>query len=657
VPRPLRTHQRRVAGVVQAIASGEALEIRDILAAVTPGGGKSLLPVIAATRLIEAGVVDRVCWIVPRDSLRLQAEEAFADPGWREALGHGLSVRAAENASDPCRGLAGYVTTYQAIAAAPDLHLAEFTRHRYLVVVDEIHHLPALGDAEPTGRIPRADGEPDAEAAWSRAILPLLELARIRLLLSGTLMRADGRGILWLPYRAGGKAQTREVDLEVPRWAVVGYSRAEALAERAILPVTFGAVAGEACWRDPEGLELGPHALDADYETTRPALFTALRTGFAGQLLDEAFDATRMLRAERRRKLGLVAGEETRGLGKLLVVAPDQVQARRYLEHIRAKLPERRRMIDARLAVSDERDAAETLAAFRLLPEPAILVTVAMAYEGLDAPSVAVVASLTHIRSRPWLEQMIARATRVDPDAGPWTEQRATVFHPDDLMFRAFRRRIETEQGTVARQPKERPKGGLPPWLRDQLDDMERPGIVPLSSNATGLRYERLAPGPAFAAAAQTARQAASGEPALNVHGKLVDAPSTIERRLRQRIGEMVAVQVVEDEEAMRLPRGQGNYHRLNAVLKRVMGGKGRGEMTIAEMEAAIGWLERNRLAEHLHLVRDDPRYAFTARRVALAERQRLAEAGQRTLDAGEEREWWRPPVGRAASAWPRRAG
>jgi hypothetical protein len=252
---------------------------------------------------------------------------------------------------------------------------------------------------------------------------------------------------------------------------------------------------------------------------------------------------------------------------------------------------------------------------------------------------------------------MIARATRVDPHAGSWTEQQATVFHSDDLMFHAFRRRIETEQGTVARQPKGRPKSRLPAWLREQLEEVDRPGIVPLSSNATGLRYERLAPGPAFAAAAQTARQAASGEPALNVHGKLVDAPSTVERRLRQRIGEMVAVQVVEDEEAMRLPRGQGNYHRLNAALKRVMGGKGRGEMTIAEMEAAIGWLERNRLAEHLHLIRDDPRYAFTARRVALAERQRLAEAGQRALDAGEAKEWWRPPVGRAASAWPRRAG
>ena len=104
---------------------------------------------------------------------------------------------------------------------------------------------------------------------------------------------------------------------------------------------------------------------------------------------------------------------------------------------------------EVRLATSDERDAPEALAAFRLTAEPAILVTVAMAYEGLDAPEVAVVAALTHIRSRPWLEQMIARATRVDPHAGPYESQRALVFHPDDPLFARFRRSIEAEQGTA----------------------------------------------------------------------------------------------------------------------------------------------------------------------------------------------------------------
>ena len=277
--RPLRTHQQLLLGVVQAIAAGGASDVHDILAAVTPGGGKSLLPVLAAHALIATGVVARVVWVVPRDSLRLQAEEAFADPAWRAALGHALSVRAADNAPDPCRGLAGYVTTYQGVAAAPALHLAEAQRHRTLLVLDEVHHLPALGDAAGSA----ASEAEDAAAAWSRAMLPLLECARVRLLLSGTLERADGRGILWLPYRKGPRAATREVDLAAPGWAVVGYSRAQALAERAVLPVTFGALDGEASWSRPwlEQMVAWPATLPqilggADCCPTWPAVYSCV---------------------------------------------------------------------------------------------------------------------------------------------------------------------------------------------------------------------------------------------------------------------------------------------------------------------------------------------------------------------------------------------
>src|SRR3954467_12850026 len=177
--RPLRTHQRQVFGIMAAIAAGEATGITDVLAAVTPGGGKSLLPVIAGAHLIRAGIVERICWVVPRDSLRLQAEEAFADPYWRKALNHNLTVRAAENEPDPSRGLAGYFTTYQAIAAAPELHLAETRRRRTLrVVVDELHHLQPLSEYEPD--VVTNPGEEDA-SAWSRGLLPMLESAVLRL--------------------------------------------------------------------------------------------------------------------------------------------------------------------------------------------------------------------------------------------------------------------------------------------------------------------------------------------------------------------------------------------------------------------------------------------------------------------------------------------
>src|SRR5262245_46093338 len=206
----LRSHQRLVDRIMRAIAANETA-VRDVLAAVTPGGGKSLLPVIAASHLLAAGIVERIVWVVPRESLKYQAEEAFADAAWRTALGHTLAVRAAANEADPSRGLAGYVTTYQAVAAAPDLHLAECQRYRTLLVVDELHHLPALYDLDPKSV---------EEAAWSRALLPVLETATVRLLMSGTLQRADGRAILWLPYRRlAPPSRHREIALDAPGWA------------------------------------------------------------------------------------------------------------------------------------------------------------------------------------------------------------------------------------------------------------------------------------------------------------------------------------------------------------------------------------------------------------------------------------------------------
>ncbi len=601
---------------MHAIAGGQAPEVTDILAAVTPGGGKSLLPVIVAQGLLAADIVERVCWVVPRDSLRQQAEEAFADPGWRRTLGHAVSVRAADNGPDPCRGLQGYVTTYQSVAAAPDLHLAEFRRHRTLLVLDEVHHLPALTDMAPD---PLADpAAPDTAAGWSRALLPLLETARLRLLLSGTLQRADGRSILWLPYRTGPRVKTREVDLAAPGWAVVGYSRAQALAERAVLPVLFGAVDGEASWLDEKRLPAGPHRLASPWpvETTRSALFTALRTGFADQLLREAFTAVRTLRADRRRGRGLAAGQDARGLGKLLVVAPDQVNARHYADVLRGWVPAAQAGT-VQLATSDERDAHETLARFRLTAEPSMLVTVAMAYEGLDAPEVAVVAALTHIRSRAWLEQMIARTTRVDPNGGPYAAQRALVFHPDDPLFARFRHSVETEQGTLAKRVTPRAQSTLTGWLLDQLAETEREdGIVPLESNALGLRYGLLRPGPDYVLH-RPEQEAAQTE--------MLDPPSVLERRLRQRVGEMVAQQAVEDEGAAQAPRGEGPYHRYNAILKRRTGNKPRSQMSLSDLEAAVSWLERNRLSDHTAVLKDDPRYGWTVRR----------------------RQDWAPPVGR----------
>lgn len=282
--------------------------------------------------------------------------------------------------------------------------------------------------------------------------------------------------------------------------------------------------------------------------------------------------------------MGLAADGSDHGLGKLLVVAPDQVAARHYLAVIRRWIPVAMADEVAWSATSDLPRAHEILAAFRLQPDPSILVTVAMAYEGLDAPEVGVVAALTHIRSRPWLEQMMARATRVDPRAGPYAAQQALLFHPDDPLFAQFRRRMEFEQGTLARRPQARAKqNALPLWLLNVLPPSPN-GITPLDSNALALRFDKLQPGPDLA----------------------------------MRHPEQEATQAVEDEAGHAGLKGSlagpGLYHRYNAVLKRMTGNKSRAQMTLAEMAAAIGWLERNQLRDHLQVLDDDPQYAWTAR-------------------------------------------
>lgn len=601
----LRTHQATIDGIAAQMVEG-LTDVRDILAIVTPGGGKSLLPVLTAARLIRAGLVDRVCWIVPRDTLKLQAEEAFADPVWRERLGHNLSVRAADNEPDPCRSGQGYVTTFQAIAAAPLLHLTQFRRHRYLICVDELHHLPGISDQDPFS--PAED-----DTAWSRAIAPLLETSAVRLLMSGTLERVDGRSILGLPYKGqtGTPAQKRwrAIDLRADGWAVVGYSRRQALAERAILPVTFGAVDGTAEWRPKrEGAApapVGPVPISSDPELARYALYTAFRTGFADAMLRRTFDDLRAKRAAWRAEVG---GDDPSppGLGKMLVVASDQNVARRYQSLIASWLPARDAARSVRLAISDVRNAPEVIASFRLAPEPSILVTVGMAYEGLDCPAITHVACLTHIRSQPWLEQMVARATRVDPRAGHWSRQRAVVFHPDDIMFRRFKNRMETEQGTRARYRQD--------GQRDLFEEEAGPGgdedrdwglgIEPLRSEETGYRSHTIRPGPDFGAAAPLPE---------GLQPSVASTPvSRIERELRARLGQLVAGQVVEDASDGSTAATAG-YHAYNAVLKSALGGKARSQMSVEELEAAIAWMERNRLADHLHLLEDDARFRWSS--------------------------------------------
>ena len=70
----LRAHQVDVNTALVSVLAGDPR--RKMVIHVTPGGGKSILPVIAGIQLIPT-IADKLCWVVPRLSLARQAALEF----------------------------------------------------------------------------------------------------------------------------------------------------------------------------------------------------------------------------------------------------------------------------------------------------------------------------------------------------------------------------------------------------------------------------------------------------------------------------------------------------------------------------------------------------------------------------------------------------
>src|SRR5262249_34472194 len=117
-----------------------------------------------------------------------------------------------------------------------------------------------------------------------------------------------------------------------------------------------------------------------------------------------------------------------------------------------------------------------------------VLVTVGMAYEGLDVPSATHLVCLSDTRSAPWLEQAFARVTRFNPRCGVELERQcAYIYVPDDLRMREFIDRIMEEQEEEIRERAGRPEGapgyGVPTF---------RPGRAELGPNTYADLFGRL---------------------------------------------------------------------------------------------------------------------------------------------------------------------
>ena len=444
----LRKHQKEFKELISLIGQGSA--INTIYGHITPGGGKSILPIIAGD-LIKSNLADKLIWIAPRLSLIDQAEREFINPYFRKMFNHDLNVRSSTNEQNPCRGLDGFATTYNAVGMDEGLLLQEFQQRRYILIMDEFHHV-------------------QEGSLWHNKIVPLWSRAAIRIMLTGTLERGDGTKIAFVPYRGHGKTITPNLQ-DGPETAVIRYTRTDALAEQAIIPLTFHLSDGQTEWEDRTGRKVKVSSLDKmSEEDANKALYTALKTEYADDLLSH----------------GIAHWQQYRQINKsakCLVVTSNITEAKRHIASLQG--------IAARCDIATSDDSAAALTAINKMKTGKldVIVTVAMAYEGLNIPEISHIICLTRVRSVPWIEQMCARANRINHNAGHYNDQIGHIFAPADPLFKQVMAKIEREQLPVMQEN----QSSRSPRREDAEDGGFRlepapGGIIPLSSALTGKR-------------------------------------------------------------------------------------------------------------------------------------------------------------------------
>jgi len=564
--------------LAKRIVTGQSFE--RIYLNVVPGGGKSLIPLICASRLVPS-IADRICWVVPRKSLQTQGAQNFTEPDKWDLLGtERRTIRESTNDHDPCRGHHGYITTYQALLMDDKgTNEKEFRRQRYILILDEPHHV--------------AEGSP-----YHVALLPLMKHAVLVVLMSGTFERHDGVRIAFTPYvrdGSGWRLDMPKTSDEMGPYAFIRYNRAEALHEKAIKPLHFTRIDGAAEWIAVDGKEKRQESLSTGGVDASDALYTALRTDYAHQLLDRSVSDWQAYRTQR-------------SFAKLLVIAPGIAEARDYLKHLKALGVPR-----VEIATSDDSASAEaSIERFkRRTSDPGaldVLVTVAMAYEGLDVPEITHLALLTHIRSVPWILQALQRAGRmVNPHSCKlsYEEQVGYIYGPDDPILTGIIDAILVEQEPFISDQRYTPRGPRPTDIDWPPEETQR--IRPVASVTTRERSIDMTTGDVL-----NYEESARMLHALRKHGlgglldpitfkRVLDdynagsedyadratvtveqTPRQRETRLRREINQ--AIQAFEG-------RNKIEWGTVNAKAKAVFK-KSRDEMTEHELEQVWQWLQ-----------------------------------------------------------------
>jgi superfamily II DNA or RNA helicase len=169
---------------------------RAFVVEVSPSGGKTVFSLKAARALIEAGLIDKVFAVVPRETIK----DGFAEDSGKVEMGlefrllDDRSIRIDDKLSNNYAGVLrnyhGAVIMYQSLAKFTGYaDLLSQTGKRCLFIFDEIHHGRINEDAD------------DCAAEWGQAIAAIKSIANAVICMTGTPVRTDNKQVPFFEYR------------------------------------------------------------------------------------------------------------------------------------------------------------------------------------------------------------------------------------------------------------------------------------------------------------------------------------------------------------------------------------------------------------------------------------------------------------------------
>ena len=475
----LRRHQHALVSNLARYAHGSLSDVNShgaMVAEALPGGGKSLLGVMCASSLVGAGIYKRALWVTPRKNLVYQAKDdvrqwpqvgatqdniewakaAVFNPGnilAREVEGgiDEINLGRSEGGREYVLGLA----SYQLISTNPARFLRWVSQAPTFLILDEAQLLYGYDDM--------LGEESPKDSCWREKMCDIVEAARKSraaswfLLMSGRLSRADRSTVPWVDY-GPGVPPTQDPERMYPKAHIV-YDLADAQADQSHVTIDFDFYNGQ-----------------SKFACNDEVVEQELRLGSSrhyGNLIRAWLSDKRVWQTVIDDMLQSISkyNESVGCQSRWIVIAHSIDQADEYAAYL-SSVKQKPLCIHQQ---KTEMFVRNELRAFRRRERGYTgIVSVEMAYLGLNVPDLSHMAYMHDIRTDEWLWQAIHRVTRNDYKSSvPYKDQIARILCPNDPKMKAVaekflelqkasatagRAKASAGSGSTAGQPREQAK-------------------------------------------------------------------------------------------------------------------------------------------------------------------------------------------------------